>query len=50
MRKNIYAEDDGWTRRKVNQDAVWACKIIKIDGGWLAFESWDDYQTHVNQK
>lgn len=27
----------------------WAVKIIRVEGGYQAFESWDDYQTWKNQ-
>jgi hypothetical protein len=28
----------------------WAAKIAKVDGGWMAFESIDDYMTWRAQK
>jgi hypothetical protein len=30
--------------------ASWADKIVKVDGGWLVFESVSDYETWKNQK
>ena len=28
----------------------WACKVVKVVGGFMAFESWDDYGVWRNQK
>lgn len=28
----------------------WACIIVDVDGGWMGFESRDDYETWSNQK
>ena len=30
--------------------APWAAKIVKVDGGYIAFESVSDYQTWRKQK
>ena len=38
------------TRRKAVEEAPWACKIIRVGGGYLAFESFDDYRMWQNQK
>ena len=38
------------TRKTAVKLATWACKIIKIEGGYMAFESWDDYKIWKNQK
>ena len=38
------------TRTMVQKLAPWAAKIIKVDGGYMAFESLDDYKTWKNQK
>jgi hypothetical protein len=37
-------------QRKVLSDVSWAEFIISVDGGWQAFESFDDYKTWLNQK
>ena len=37
-------------RTPVNRLAPWACMIVKVEGGWLAFESMEDYRTWKNQK
>ena len=29
--------------------APWACKIVEVEDGWLAFESADDYYTWGRQ-
>lgn len=30
--------------------AQWAAKIVRVDGGYMAFESIDDYRMWANQK
>ncbi len=37
-------------REKAEIACPWAYKIIEVDGGYMAFESWDSYQTWKNQK
>jgi hypothetical protein len=37
-------------RTSVNRIAPWACMIVKVEGGWMAFESIEDYRTWNNQK
>ena len=36
--------------KAVKAEATWAAKIVKVDGGWLAFESVADYNTWRQQK
>lgn len=37
--------------RKQAHDAMpWACKIVKVDGGYMGFESIDDYNTWISQR
>jgi hypothetical protein len=36
--------------KEAKKQAPWAAKIIKVDGGYIAFESMDDYKTFVSQK
>ena len=50
MRTEFFAQADGWTRTKVNREARWAAKIHKIDGGWIAWESIEDYETWRQQR
>jgi hypothetical protein len=38
------------TRKEAEQEATWAAKIVKVEGGYLAFESIADYKTWKNQK
>jgi hypothetical protein len=38
------------TRKTAVKRAAWACKIVKVEGGYMAFESWDDYKVWKNQK
>ena len=33
----------------VRQQAPWAAEIAEIEGGWIAFESEDDYATWCGQ-
>jgi hypothetical protein len=37
-------------RKTAVKKAPWASKIVKVDGGYMAFEGWDDYNTWKNQK
>jgi|TARA_R110000824_G_scaffold119454_1_gene273541 hypothetical protein len=41
---------DQQQQRRVLPDISWAEFIISVDGGWQAFESFDDYKTWLNQK
>lgn len=38
------------TRKTAVRRCPWASKIVKVVGGYLAFESWDDYRTWNNAK
>ena len=38
------------TRKQAEKQAPWACKFIKVVGGYMAFESITDYETAKNQK
>ena len=38
------------TRKTAVKRATWASKIVKVEGGYMAFESWDDYKIWKNQK
>ena len=49
MRSQFYPETE-WSRRAVNRDATWAAVIRKVDGGWIAWESSDDYTTWCNHR
>lgn len=37
-------------RRTAARRAPWAAIIVKVEGGYLAFESRDDYHTWLKQK
>lgn len=47
MRKQFIETDK---RAEAVKACPWAAKIIKVDGGYMAFESHDDYKTWKNQK
>ena len=38
------------TREEAEAQAPWACEIIEVEGGWLAFESADDAAVWMNQR
>jgi hypothetical protein len=38
------------TRKEAEQAAPWASKVVKVDGGYMAFESIDDYRAWKNQQ
>lgn len=50
MKKQMITEAEAKNRKQVDKLCPWASKIVKVDGGWMAFESWDDYRTWKNQK
>jgi len=37
-------------RRTALRRAPWACKIVKVEGGYMAFESITDYDTWMRQR
>ncbi|MCK9597881.1 MAG: hypothetical protein M0R06_02500 [Sphaerochaeta sp.] len=47
MRKSFF---DCATLAEAKKLAPWAAKIVRVDGGFLAFESPDDYRVWKNQK
>lgn len=38
------------TREEAEQQAPWAAVIVEVEGGFMAFESMDDYKTWESQK
>ena len=40
----------GVTRKTAVKRMPWAAKIVKVEGGYKGFESWQDYETWRNQK
>ena len=42
MRREFFA---GVSRYFVTRYCPWACKIVKVDGGYFAFESIEDWRT-----
>jgi len=38
------------TRKTAVSRAPWAAKIVKVEGGYMAFESAEDYRIWKNQK
>jgi len=36
--------------RTAKKNLWWACKLKKVVGGWIGFESWNDYKIWKNQK
>lgn len=38
------------SRAAANRRAPWACKIVKVCGGYMAFESISDYEIWRTQK
>lgn len=47
MRKTFIQVD---SRKQAKDTAPWAAKIVKVDGGYVAFESIADYETWRKQK
>ncbi len=48
MRKEIFTGNV--SRYFVQRQCPWAAKIVKIHGGYIAFESIGDWKTWKNQK
>ena len=38
------------SRKAAAKECPWAAVIVKVDGGYMCFESADDYKTWKNQK
>jgi len=38
------------SRKESEKSCLWAAKIVKVDGGYMCFESLADYETWKNQK
>ena len=38
------------SRKKAVEECPWACKIVKVVGGYRAFESWYDYNLWKGEK
>ena len=38
------------TRKQAQKICSWAEKIVKVDGGYICFESYQDYLVWKNQK
>lgn len=47
MRQQLVQTD---TIDRANDIAPWACEIVEVDDGFMAFESQADYETFVNQQ
>jgi len=47
MKKEMITASSAKQARKL---APWAAKIVKVEGGYMAFESVSDYQTWRKQK
>ena len=38
------------TAKEAKEKATWAAKVVKVEGGYMAFEFMDDYFLWKNQK
>ena len=38
------------SRKEAVKEMAWAEKVVKVDGGYMCFESEDDYKIWRNQK
>ena len=50
MKTQFFAQEEGWNARRVALEATWVAEILKVRGGWLAFESYEDLRIWRNQK
>ena len=37
------------TAKEAKEKATWAAKVVKVEGGYMAFEFMTDYTTWINQ-
>ncbi len=42
--------DAAASTKEAERLAPWAAVVADVDGGWMAYESWDDYETAQRQK
>lgn len=47
MRKHFIQTD---TLSDASDVAPWACTIVEVEGGFMAFESQADYEIFINQR
>ena len=49
-----FVEGDGWrmsgSAEEAERLAPWAAVVAPVEGGWMAYESWDDYETAQRQR
>ena len=52
MRKGVYEciEHNRKNRKKAIDEMPYASKVVAVVGGYIGFESWDDYEIWRNQK
>ena len=52
MRQGFYecVEHNSKNRKKAIDEMSYASKVVAVVGGYIGFESWDDYEIWKNQK
>ena len=52
MSAEEYEQETGrkLTRARAVDEMSGTCKVVKVCGGYIGFETWDDYQIWKNQK
>lgn len=50
MAKAFYPSEEYKSRKEVEKAARGAAKIVKVDGGWMAFDTVTDYEMWRKQK
>lgn len=52
MRQGFYEciEHNRNNRKKAIKEMPYASKVVAVVGGYMGFESWDDYELWKNQK
>ena len=52
MSAEEYEQETGrkLTRARAVDEMSGMCKVVKVCGGYIGFETWDDYQIWKNQK
>jgi hypothetical protein len=49
MRRESLSFEEAPTRKDAARLCPWAARIIEVDGGWMCFESVDDFKTWSRQ-
>ncbi len=46
----FYSQEKHWTYEKVENDNPSAYLVLKVEGGWISFDSSSEYEMFMQQK